>query len=138
MARLKYPENLCAFLSNFPPHMDIEISDIVKTGKASSERELNVLEFLQYIEIHRLFVTIWISAIRYGMMECWIIGIVRIKCGKSRFTFFFLATHYSSIPLFQYSRLSEANFRMSEKIFLSSEERVFHRSHIKTHRTGET
>jgi len=64
------------------------------------------------------------------MMECWNIGVVRIKSGKNRFAFFFLLTHHSSIPLFQYSSWGEANFRMVEKMFLSSDERVFQTSSI--------
>ena len=74
----------------------------VKIRKGSSERELNVSEFLQYIEIMSFLVMIDLCY-PHGMMECWNNGVVRIKIGKNRFIFFFLSTHYSSIPLFQYS-----------------------------------
>jgi hypothetical protein len=67
-----------------------------KGGKTNSERELNCSGFLQYIEIIGFFVTIDLCD-PHGMMECWNIGIVRIKSGKNRFAFFFRSTHHSNI-----------------------------------------
>ena len=98
---------------------------------------LNSSEFLHYIEIIGFFVTMDLCY-PHGMMECWNSGVMRIKSGKKRFAFFFLSTHHSSIPLFQYSSWGEASFGMVEKIWLSSEERLFRRSRVISETKGSS
>ncbi len=69
----------------------------------SSERELKSSELLPYIEIIAFFVTIDLCY-PYGMMEWWNSGVLRIKSGKNRFSFFLPVNpsfQCSIIPIFQ-------------------------------------
>ena len=85
----------------------------------SLERELKSSEFLHYIGMIGFFVTIDLCY-PHGMMECWNIGVVRIKSGKNRFSFsscqpIIPVFHYSNIPLVVKRTLERSKILFSER-----------------------